>query len=55
MIPLKDGVSWTALEYLVYLRGANGEPPKKGKPAIIIPVGIAYCDKAKYRSRVAVT
>jgi 1-acyl-sn-glycerol-3-phosphate acyltransferase len=55
LIPLKDGVSWTALEYLVYLRGADGQPPKKGKPAIIIPVGLAYCDKARYRSRVAVT
>ncbi|WOO82322.1 Glycerol-3-phosphate O-acyltransferase 2 [Vanrija pseudolonga] len=56
LIPLKDGTSWTALEYLVYL---NGSPetggPHKGKPAIIVPVGIAYCDKTKYRSRLAVT
>ncbi|WVR07618.1 hypothetical protein IAU60_004660 [Kwoniella sp. DSM 27419] len=55
MIPLKDGASWAALEYIRYLRGTeeNGGP-KKGKKAIVIPVGIAYVDKSKYRSRVVV-
>lgn len=53
---MKDGVSWAALEYLAYLRGTEenlGE--KEGKPVVIVPVGIAYCDKSKYRSRAAVT
>jgi hypothetical protein len=55
MIPLKDGTSWSALEYLRYLNGTeeNGGP-KDGQKAVIVPVGIAYCDKRKYRSRVVV-
>jgi glycerol-3-phosphate O-acyltransferase/dihydroxyacetone phosphate acyltransferase len=55
MIALKDGTAWTALEYLRYLLGTeeNGGP-KPGKKAVIIPVGIAYVDKAKYRSRIVV-
>ncbi|WRT70150.1 uncharacterized protein IL334_007144 [Kwoniella shivajii] len=55
MIPLKDGTSWAALEYVKYLKGTeqNGGP-KKGKKAVVIPVGIAYVNKRKYRSRVVV-
>lgn len=55
MIPLKDGTSWAALEYVKYLNGTeeNGGP-KKGRKAVIIPVSLAYVDKTKYRSRVAV-
>ena len=55
MIPLKDGTAWSALEYLRYLNGTeeNGGP-QEGEPAVIVPVGIAYCDKRKYRSRVVV-
>ncbi|WWC64493.1 uncharacterized protein I303_107103 [Kwoniella dejecticola CBS 10117] len=55
MIPLKDGTSWAALEYVRYLKGTeeNGGP-KKGRKALVIPVGIAYVDKRKYRSRVVV-
>ncbi|WWC91816.1 uncharacterized protein L201_006763 [Kwoniella dendrophila CBS 6074] len=55
MIPLKDGTSWSALEYVRYLKGTEENAgPKKGKKAIVIPVGIAYVDKRKYRSRVVV-
>lgn len=55
MIPLKDGTAWSALEYLRYLNGTeeNGGP-KEGQAAVIVPVGVAYCDKKKYRSRVVV-
>jgi glycerol-3-phosphate O-acyltransferase/dihydroxyacetone phosphate acyltransferase len=55
MIAIKDGTSWAALEYLRYLEGTeeNGGP-KNGKRALVVPVGIAYVDKAKYRSRVVV-
>ncbi|WWC72092.1 uncharacterized protein I206_106052 [Kwoniella pini CBS 10737] len=55
MIALKDGTSWAALEYVKYLKGTeeNGGP-KKGRKALIIPVGIAYVNKRKYRSRVVV-
>lgn len=55
IIALKDGTSWAALEYLRYLQGTEeNKGAKDGKPAIIIPVGIAYVNKSKYRSRVAV-
>ncbi len=56
LIPLKDGTSWAALEYLRYLHGTEDNPGvKEGRPAAVVPVGIAYCDKSKYRSRLAVT
>ncbi|KAK8853284.1 hypothetical protein IAR55_003988 [Kwoniella newhampshirensis] len=55
LIPLKDGTSWAALEYVRYLQGTEeNKGAKKGKKAIVIPVGIAYVDKTKYRSRVVV-
>ncbi|WVN90869.1 uncharacterized protein L203_106112 [Cryptococcus depauperatus CBS 7841] len=55
LIPLKDGASWVALEYIRYLHGTEeNKGAKKGKKAIIIPVGIGYVDKTKYRSRVVV-
>jgi 1-acyl-sn-glycerol-3-phosphate acyltransferase len=55
MIPLKDGTSWAAMEYMRYLKGTpeNGGP-KKGRKAVVVPIAIAYADKAKYRSRVVV-
>ena len=55
MIPIKDGMSWAALEYVRYLAGTeeNGGP-KKGKKCVVVPVALAYVDKSKYRSRVAV-
>lgn len=55
MIPLKDGTSWAALEYIRYLLGTEeNKAAKKGKRAVVVPVGLAYVDKAKYRSRVVV-
>lgn len=56
IIALKDGTSWAALEYLRYLEGTeeNGGP-KDGRPAVVVPMGLAYVDKSKYRSRVAVS
>ncbi len=53
IIPIKDGTAWAALEYIRYLAGTeeNGGP-RRGKRAVVIPVGIAYVDKTKYRSRV---
>lgn len=55
LIPLKDGTSWAALEYVRYLRGTEeNKGAKKGRKAVIVPVGIAYVDKTKYRSRVVV-
>lgn len=55
MIPLKDGVSWAAMEYVRYLKGTpENAGKKKGKKAVVVPISIAYADKAKYRSRVVV-
>lgn len=55
IIPLKDGTSWAALEYVRYLQGTEeNKGAKKGKKAVVVPVGIAYVDKTKYRSRVVV-
>ena len=61
MIPLKDGVAWTALEYLTYLEDEKGGAAVPGskkagarQPAKVVPVGITYSDKTKYRSRVVV-
>ena len=54
MLPFKDGVSWAALEYVKYLAGAADGVKKKGRKAVIVPVGITYLDKAKYRSSIIV-
>ncbi len=62
MIALKDGVSWTALEYILYLLGSSEdnasssqkEQRRPGKKAVVVPVGVAYVDKTKYRSRTVV-
>ncbi|ODN73335.1 hypothetical protein L202_07874 [Cryptococcus amylolentus CBS 6039] len=55
LIPLKDGTAWSALEYVRYLQGTEeNKGAKSGKKAVVVPVGIAYVDKAKYRSSVVV-
>lgn len=56
LLPFKDGISWLALEYLKYLYGMPDEVPKKNaRKAVIVPVGLSYLDKSKYRSRIVVT
>ncbi|KAJ9108766.1 hypothetical protein QFC21_000086 [Naganishia friedmannii] len=54
MLPFKDGIAWAALEYVKFLNGAADGTVRKGKKAVIIPVGITYLDKAKYRSSIVV-
>lgn len=59
MMPIKDGVAWTALEYLAYLEEHHGGADVAGKaagkkPAVVVPVGLTYSSKTKYRSRVAI-
>jgi glycerol-3-phosphate O-acyltransferase/dihydroxyacetone phosphate acyltransferase len=54
LLPFKDGVSWAALEYVKYLSGNADGVKKKGRKAVIVPVGITYLDKAKYRSSIIV-
>lgn len=62
MLPFKDGVSWLALEYLKYLNGQgddksnlNAEGKKDGRKAKVLPVGLSYLDKRRYRSKIVVT
>jgi 1-acyl-sn-glycerol-3-phosphate acyltransferase len=54
MLPLKDGISWAALEYLSYLSGKAEGVKHDGKKVQIVPVGITYMDKSKYRSKIIV-
>lgn len=55
IIPIKDGTAWAALEYIRYLAGTEeNKGSKKGKRAVVLPVGIAYVDKTQYRSRAVV-
>lgn len=62
MLPFKDGVSWLALEYVKYLNGQgddksnlNKEGKKDGRKAKVVPVGLSYMDKRRYRSKIVVT
>ncbi|KAF8507482.1 glycerol-3-phosphate-acyltransferase [Hysterangium stoloniferum] len=45
---VKDGASWSALEFTKWASSNETH----SKPLIIIPTGIVYTNKAKYRSRV---
>ncbi|KAI8642709.1 hypothetical protein BD408DRAFT_465919 [Parasitella parasitica] len=56
MSKLKDGAAFVALEYANSLK-VKPRYNKHGqliKPAAIVPVGIVYTDKTKYRSEVLV-
>jgi glycerol-3-phosphate O-acyltransferase/dihydroxyacetone phosphate acyltransferase len=49
IVQVKDGASWAALEYVKWV--AEGAKNKNnGKELVIIPAGITYTDKSKYRS-----
>jgi len=60
LLEFKDGASWAALEYASFVsdlkksnNGGDGIEKKKSKipeNAIIIPVGLTYVQKSKYRS-----
>jgi glycerol-3-phosphate O-acyltransferase/dihydroxyacetone phosphate acyltransferase len=48
---VKDGVAWSALEYMKWNRMKRQETGSQPPPdAVVIPVGIVYTDKSKYRS-----
>ncbi|KAI9144086.1 hypothetical protein BKA69DRAFT_1058167 [Paraphysoderma sedebokerense] len=49
MIVVKDGISWAALEYALFAKESNSPP------APVIPVGLNYIQKDKWRSVVIVT
>lgn len=50
IMQVKDGASWSALEYMKW---AGENPDKvKSKDVLVVPVGIVYTNKSKYRSEV---
>ena len=51
---VKDGVSWTALEYFKWLQGPEGQKVSQQKELVIVPASIVYTDKSRYRSSVVV-
>jgi glycerol-3-phosphate O-acyltransferase / dihydroxyacetone phosphate acyltransferase len=50
---IKDGVSWTALEYFKWLQGPEGRNAYQ-VDLLIVPVSLVYTEKARYRSSVVV-
>jgi hypothetical protein len=61
LLELKDGASWAALEYAALvsdLESKSGDIKKQSdipEMAVIIPVGLIYVQKSKYRSSVIAT
>lgn len=51
---IKDGVSWTALEYYKWLQGPDGAKARGQKDLVIIPASLVYTEKSRYRSSVVV-
>jgi hypothetical protein len=49
-LPFKDGISWASFEYLTQLAQKEDGP----KSVSIIPVGITYSTKNRWRSEVVV-
>lgn len=61
LLELKDGASWAALEYAALvsdLESKSGDIKKQSdipEMAVIVPVGLIYVQKSKYRSSVIAT
>lgn len=49
IVQVKDGASWSALEYVKWV-SEGGKNVNGGKELVIVPAGITYTDKSKYRS-----
>jgi glycerol-3-phosphate O-acyltransferase/dihydroxyacetone phosphate acyltransferase len=50
---VKDGVSWTALEYYKWLQTQEG-PKFKVHDLVVVPCSLVYTDKSRYRSSAVV-
>lgn len=48
IMQVKDGAAWAALEYMKWAAG-DGQA-KKAPPLSVIPAGLVYTNKSKYRS-----
>lgn len=51
IVQIMSGAAWAAAEYAKWQR--RGSAASKDRGLIIVPVGIVYTDKARYRSRVS--
>lgn len=51
IMQVKDGASWSALEYTKWAKENPDKAVKKG--VVVVPVGIVYTNKSKYRSEVS--
>jgi glycerol-3-phosphate O-acyltransferase/dihydroxyacetone phosphate acyltransferase len=48
---VKDGVAWSALEYMKWTKDkARAGQSEPAQDLVVIPAGIVYTDKSKYRS-----
>jgi len=52
IVQVKDGASWAVLEYMKWVQ--EGKAPKGAKAVLVVPVGITYTNKSKYRSSVVI-
>jgi glycerol-3-phosphate O-acyltransferase/dihydroxyacetone phosphate acyltransferase len=52
IVQVKDGASWAVLEYMKWVQ--DGKAPKGAEEALVVPVGITYTNKSKYRSSVVI-
>lgn len=49
IMQVKDGAAWAALEYMKWASGEEGKQ-KGAKPLCLVPAGLVYTNKSKYRS-----
>lgn len=49
IMQVKDGASWAALEYAKWATSEEGKR-KNAQPLSVIPAGLVYTNKSKYRS-----
>lgn len=49
IMQVKDGASWAALEYTKWATSEEGKR-RNAKPLSLIPAGLVYTNKSKYRS-----
>ncbi|CAE6522533.1 unnamed protein product [Rhizoctonia solani] len=54
IMQVKDGIAWSALEYMKWNRSRQKSGEKPSPDAVIVPVGIVYTEKSRYRSGVIV-
>ena len=52
IMQVKDGASWAALEYMKWAKENPDKAVKEG--VVVVPVGIVYTNKSKYRSDVRI-